>query len=483
MSLSPLASPTDTIMGADACLAALAAEFSPAALLTGADVPARNLQDTSYLPAVRPLAVVRPDSAEGVATAMRICGAHGVAVVPQGGLTGLTGGAHPIAGAVMISLERFSGIEELDPASATMTVRAGTPLEVIQKAADEAGFFIALDLGARGSCQIGGNLSTNAGGNRVIRYGMAKEMVLGLQYVLPDGTLITGLNKMLKNNAGYDLKQLFLGSEGTLGIITRAVLRLHPKPGCTHAALCGVDSYEDVVKLLGAARRGLGPMLSAFEVMWPDYWQVATVRVKGVRAPVDGAHAFYVLIEMQGLDEAIDGARFQSWIESVFEAGIIADAAVSQSMGDVGAFWRTRDACAEFGTVLGPHSAFDIGLPVTAMDDFANACRARLAAELPNMLSVYYGHIGDGNLHIVALSEGAAVQPMAEICAIVYDTVRAFGGTISAEHGIGLLKKPYLGYTRSAEELALMARLKAALDPAHLLNPGKVFDPATGDRA
>ncbi len=371
----------------DACLAALAREFSPAALLTGADIPARNRQDTSYLPSQEPLAVLRPDTPEGVAQAMRICAQHGVTVVRQGGLTGLAGGSHPIAGAVMLSLERLTGIEEIDPAAMTMTVRAGTALELIQRAADDAGFFIPLDLGARGSCQIGGNLGTNAGGNRVIRYGMAREMVLGLEYVLPDGTLVTSLNKMIKNNAGYDLKQLFIGSEGTLGIITRAVLRMQPRPGCVHAAPCGLDSY-----------------------------------------------------------------------------------------GDVAAFWATRDACSEFGSRLGAHVAFDIGLPVARMDEFVQACRASLSDRVPNAFSVYYGHIGDGNLHLVALSRGADRQPMSEISAAVYETVRAFGGTISAEHGIGTLKKPYLGNTRSPQEIALMRKLKAALDPQGILNLGKVFD-------
>ena len=327
------------------CLAALAEAFPGAALFTGNAVPARNLHDTSFLPDVAPLAVVRPDSPAGVAEAVRICAEHGVPMVAQGGLTGLAGGAHPVAGCVAISLERLNGVEEIDPAAATMTVRAGTPLEVIQKAADEAGFFIPLDLGARGSCQIGGNIGTNAGGNRVIRYGMTREMVLGLEYALPDGTLIDGLNKMLKNNAGYDLKQLFIGSEGTLGIVTRAVLRMHPKPGCVNAALCGLSSYDDVLKLLAAARRGLGPMLSAFEVMWPDYWQVVTEEV-GARSPLGGTHEMYVLLEAQGLDEAIDGPRFMSWIEGVFEEGIIADAAISQSLGDVQSFW---DSCSYNG--------------------------------------------------------------------------------------------------------------------------------------
>lgn len=467
--------PADTFSPGALCLQALGRGFPTAALLTGPDIPARNLQDTSYLPCVQPLAIIRPDSAEGVAEAMRICAAHGVPVVPQGGLTGLCGGGHPVAGAVMISLERFAGVEEIDAAASTMTVRAGTPLEVIQRTAEAEGFFIPLDLGARGSCQIGGNIGTNAGGNRVIRYGMTREMVLGLEYVLADGTLVSGLNKMIKNNAGYDLKQLFIGSEGTLGIVTRAVLRMQPKPGCVSAALCGVESYADVVALLTAARRGLGPMLSAFEVMWPDYWHEATVTV-GARAPITGPHAFYVLIEAQGLSEEIDAPRFQSWIEAQFEAGHIADAAISQSLADVTAFWRTRDAAGEFGTRIGAHCAFDIGLPVATMDDFAVTCKARLAAGIPDCLSVYYGHIGDGNLHIVALSRGAETQPMTEIAATVYATVREFGGTVSAEHGIGLLKKAYIGYSRTPGELALMRRIKRALDPAGLLNPGKVLD-------
>lgn len=460
----------------DACRAALTQRFDASAWLDGPDVPARNRQDTSYLPPEAPMGVVRPGDPQGFADAVAICAAYGVPLVPQAGLTGLAGGAHPVAGAVALSFERFAGIEEIDAAAATMTVRAGTPLEVIQRAAEEAGFFIPLDLGARGSCLIGGNLGTNAGGNRVIRYGMAREMVLGLEYILPDGTLITGLNKMIKNNAGYDLKQLFIGSEGTLGVITRTVLRLFPKPGCTSAALCGMGSYDDVLALLAAARRGLGPMLSAFEVMWPDYWHEATVTVPGIRRPVTGDHAFYVLVEMQGMEERIDAPRFEAWLEAQFEAGLIEDAAVAQSVADVAAFWRTRDAAGEFGTVLGPHSAFDIGLPVGAMDAFASDCRAALASALPGCLSVYYGHIGDGNLHIVALVPGAAPQPSKVISDIVYQTVQRHGGTISAEHGIGLVKKPYLPLTRSEPELALMRRLKAALDPQGILNPGKVVD-------
>lgn len=464
------------VQNAEACLDALAAFLPPSALLRGDNIPVRNTADTSFLPPICPLAVARPNTPQGVADVLRVCAEYGVAVVPQGGLTGLAGGAHPIEGALALSLERLQGIEDIDPAMATMTVYAGTPLETIQQAAADAGFFIPLDLGARGSCTIGGNLATNAGGNRVIRYGMTREMVLGIEVALADGTLMTSLNKMIKNNAGYDLKQMFIGAEGTLGIITRVVLKLQPAPGCVMAALCGVDDYKSVVGLLMAARQGLGPLLSAFEVMWSDYWHAATERVKNVRKPIEGKHAFYVLIEAQGLDEAIDSERFQAWLERQIEGGLIADAAIAQSQADMADFWRTRDACGEFQTVLGPHCAFDIGLPVKDMDRFVVACRAALEAQMPGMTSVFYGHIGDGNLHIVALREGLDEQPSDEINRIVYEVVRGFGGTVSAEHGIGTVKKAYLSFTRSAQELALMATLKHALDPKHILNPGKIID-------
>ena len=458
---------------AEDLLAALREALGDQAVAAGADVPERNRSDWSPLPPVTPLAVVRPATPEGVAAAMRLAHRHGVPVVPQGGLTGLAGGARPVAGGIALSLERLVGIEEIDADAATMTVRAGTTLEAAQLAAADVGFLLALDLGARGSCAIGGNLSTNAGGNRVIRYGMAREMVLGLEVVLPDGTLVTGLNKMLKNNAGYDLKQLFLGSEGTLGIITRAVLRLWPLPRVTMAAMCGLADYAAVLRLLRAARQGLGPILSAFEVMWPDYWDMATGRVPHVRRPLAGPHGFYVLVEAQGSD-ALDERRFESWLEAQLEAGILEDAAVAGSLREVRDFWATRDAAAEFKTVLGEHASYDIGLPVAAMDDYARDCRSALAEALPGCAAFFYGHIADGNMHIIALVPGAAAQPFDAMDEIVYAQVRRHGGTVSAEHGIGTKKKPYLPYARSEPEIALMRRLKAALDPAGLLNPGKV---------
>ena len=294
------------------------------AVLLGNDVPARNGNDWSASLPQTPLAVVRPVDAAGVAEAVLACRKAGLCYVPQGGLTGLCRGATPEAGWVAMSLERMVGIEEIDPASATMTVRAGTSLETMQKAADEGGLFFPLDLGSRGSCAIGGNLSTNAGGNRVIRYGMTRELVLGLEVVLPDGTIMTSLNKLIKNNAGYDLKQLFIGWEGTLGIITRVVLKLFPKPRSTMAALCAVPDYAAVLALLNEARGGLGPLLSAFEVMWPDYWEVITTRA-GVRSPVGTGHGLYMLVEAQGTDEATDAPRFEAWLADLLERGMLSE--------------------------------------------------------------------------------------------------------------------------------------------------------------
>lgn len=462
------------IDASERCVASLRVALGNEAVLAGADIPARNFSDWSNYPPSRPLAVVRPADPAGVATAMRIAADHRVAVVPQGGLTGLCGGARADEAAIALSLERLTGVEEIDAAAATMTVRAGTPLEVVQRAADEAGFFCPLDLGARGSCAIGGNLSTNAGGNRVIRYGMARDMVLGIEAVLPDGTLMTGLNKMIKNNAGYDLKHLFIGSEGTLGIITRIVLRLYPKPACTMVALCGVPDYRAVTALLAAARKGLGPLLSAFEVMWPDYWRVVT-GVPGMRSPLAGAHGFYVLVEAQGGDAEGDPGRFQSWLESLADSGVVDDAAVARSLADAASFWSVRDAAAEIGAAIGVHLSFDIGLPVGAMDDYAQACRSRLEAAFPGCVALFYGHIGDGNMHIVVRVPGRDPQPEEEVDDIVYGLVREFGGTVSAEHGIGLLKKRWLAHARSPEEIGLMRLLKRAIDPNNILNPGKVL--------
>ena len=454
----------------------LRARLGAQAVLLGDEVPARNHSDWSLQPPVAPLALARPSDTAGVAEVLKVCHACGIAVVPQGGLTGLSGGAHPTPHVLVLSLERLVGIEEVDADNATLTVRAGTPLAQIHETAQAAGLVFALDLGARGSCTIGGNLATNAGGNRVIRYGMARDLVLGIEVVLADGTVVNGLRKMIKNNAGYDLRHLFMGSEGTLGVITRAVLRLHPQPACVATALCALPDFAAVVALLGQARRGLGPMLSAFEVMWPDYWQAATQRV-GLRSPLLGAHGAYVLIELEGADAQADLSRFECWLEAQLEAGHIVDAALAQSRADTQDFWALRDACGEFPQRIGAHVSYDIGLPVSAMADFVRDCKAALSAHITGCESVFYGHIGDGNLHIDAWVPGLVEgeQPKQAMDEIVYALVQQCAGSVSAEHGIGTTKLQRLHLSRNPQEMMLMRRLKQALDPLGMMNPGKVL--------
>ena len=447
------------------------------AVFVGEDIPQRNRNDYSGLPPSLPAVLVRPADTAGVSATLKICHAHGLPVVPQGGLTGLCGGSRAGAGEIALSLERLVGIEEVDPAAATMTVLAGTPLETIQQTADAAGFFCPLDLGARGSCAIGGNLSTNAGGNRVIRYGMAREMVLGLEVVLADGTVMTSLNKMIKNNAGYDLKHLFIGSEGTLGVITRAVVRMYSKPASKMVAMCAAIDYAAVLKVLAAARNGLGPLLSAFEVMWPDYWDTAKehLRARDIFAGDTQRYGAYVLIEALGTDPVADARHFESWLEQLLEKGVVANAVVAKSVADERAIWGVRDACGELHQHWPGHLAFDIGLPVASMDDYVHQCKLALKAKLPQCDAVFYGHIGDGNIHIVAYESGMTSQPKDAVEAVVYGLVQQYGGTVSAEHGIGTFKRRWLGHARSPEEVDLMRTLKKAMDPKGILNPGKVL--------
>ncbi|WP_244788605.1 FAD-binding oxidoreductase [Cupriavidus pauculus] len=459
-------------------LAELAALLDPAGLQTGDAIEMRFRKDWYAPLGAPPLAVARPRSTEEVSAILALCHRHGQPVVPQGGLTGLAAGATPHAGELVLSLERMRGVEEIDAQSGTMTVLAGTTLQAAQDAAREAGWLLAVDLGARGSCQIGGNIATNAGGNRVIRYGMMRDQVLGLEVVLADGTVLTSLNKMLKNNAGYDVRQYFVGSEGTLGVITRAVLRLAPLPSSTQTALCALASFEDVVKLLRHAQRALSGRVSAFEAMWANYYTLVTTRVPGVRAPLPSGHPFYVLVDLQGSDAAADGAAFERMLEDAMSEGLIVDAAIAASGKEAESFWKLRDAVAEFPQMWAPNAAFDVSLPIGRIGAFADALRTAVLAQWPGAELVNFGHVGDSNLHFSVHLPGVAAAdfPEAAIDAVAYEVVRQFAGSISAEHGIGVHKKPFLHHSRSPAELALMRAIKQALDPKGILNPGRVID-------
>lgn len=454
---------------------ALKRAVGPEYLFTGEAIGERYLHDWMYSAAAgTPLALVKPNGTAAVSAVLAACHANRVPVVPQGGLTGLAGAAVPTPGCVCLSLERMDAVEEIDVAAATLTVQAGAPLQVIQEAAAQAGLFFPLDIGSRGSCRIGGNLATNAGGTRVLRYGMARDLTLGLEVVLADGTVLSSLNKMLKNNTGYDLKQLFIGSEGTLGVITRAVLRLYPQPRSTCTALLALPDYDAVLRALAHVKSGLGGNLSAFELMWPDFYELITGRVPGVRTPLPHGHGAYVLIEAQGTDPAGDADRFAAVLESALAQGLFADAVIAQSQSEAQALWRIRDGSGEIRQVFGQHVGFDVSIPTGEIGNFVDSLRARLQAQWPNVGTVFFGHVGDANVHI-CVKVGVAEQPERAIEECVYSEVSRWRGSVSAEHGIGTGKLAYLEYSRSATELALMRQLKQMLDPLGLLNPGKVL--------
>jgi FAD/FMN-containing dehydrogenase len=459
---------------AAAVLAALRAELDPAVLEAG-PVDPRHLRDWN-VPAeagCAPVALVRARTVDDVAAVMRICDAHGHPVVPQAGLTGLTGGATPMADCVVLSLERMAAIEALDVDGSTITVQAGATLQAVQEAADAAGLLFPLDIGARGSCRVGGNASTNAGGNRVVRFGMMRDLILGVEAVLPDGTVVSALNTMLKNNAGYDVKQLFIGSEGTLGVITRLVLRLYPKPRSVSTALVALPDYDAVLRLLRIARERLGPTLAAFEAMWPDFYAFANAQLPATPPlPQDGT--LHVLLETMGTDPARDDALFEEAIGAALEDGCASDAVIAQSEAQRRSIWAIRDASSELKRAFSPHVDYDVSLPIGRIGAFVPECVARLRAAWPEVGIVNFGHVADSNLHVsVQTREG--VFSKYDCDRILYGCVAEWQGSVSAEHGIGLLKKAYLGHSRSEAEIALMKRLKAALDPNGILNPGKVF--------
>ena len=454
----------------------LNSELPAGAILTGVDIPDRYFSDwMTTAPRDHVLALARPRTTEEVSRLLILCNKYCIPAVPQGGLTGLAGGAKPVKGCVLISLELMKAIEEVDVASSTVTVQAGVTMQQVQEIALEHSLFYPLDLGGRGSCTVGGNLSTNAGGNRVLRYGMARELLLGLEVVLPDGTVLSNLNKMLKNNTGYDLKQLFVGSEGTLGIITRAVLKLLPKPRSTCTALCALDSYDQVLKLLTHARTFLGPNFSAFEMMWPDFYERMTAGLKHLTKPLPDGHGAYVLIESQGTNPIQDQAHFEQVLSDALEAEFVRDVVIAQSESDVSKIWAVRDSSSEFRAVFWPHVGFDVSVPTGNLGNFVEDLKKRLKQKWPETRTVFFGHVGDSNVHIgVQVCDGE--QPEYAIECFVYDVVHDWKGSISAEHGVGTLKREFLKISRSPMEIQVMKAIKFTLDPNGILNPGKIFE-------
>ena len=427
------------------------------------------------IPHGHPRVLLRPRSTEEVAAALRLCNDAGQSVVPYGGLTGLVEATTADGSEVAISLERMNAIEEIDIASRTMTVQAGVPLQVVQEAAEAEGLLFPLDIGARGSATIGGNVATNAGGNRVIRFGMMRDQILGMEVVLADGTVLSSMNKIIKNNTGYDLKQLFIGSEGTLGIVTRLVLKLRPAPTSQNMAFLAASTFDQVTTLLNRLDARLGGSLSAFEVMWSDYYELVTKPPATGQPPVAHGYGFYILVEALGGDEDADSERFLAVLSEAMEEGIVADGAIAQSQGERDTMWAIRDDVGQVAQFR-PVFAFDISVPLNHMNSYVEEMKGALTEKWPSNQCMVFGHLGDGNLHVVVGVGDKGAKQAVE--AVVYEGLRSRGGSISAEHGVGVQKKAYLSMTRTADEIEIMQRIKASLDPNGILNPGKIFGAA-----
>jgi FAD/FMN-containing dehydrogenase len=418
--------------------------------------------------------VVRPASTREVAAVVALCVREDIAIVPQGGNTGLVGGSVPSGRRreIVLSLGRMNRIRALDVLNDTATVEAGCVLAAVQKAAQDAGRLFPLSLAAEGSCQIGGNLSTNAGGVNVLRYGTARDQVLGLEVVLPDGRIWDGLRALRKDNTGYDLKQLFIGAEGTLGVITAAVLRLFPRPTATATAWMALEHPRAAVELLGLLRTLLGDRLSAFELISRPCLEAVLRHSRDVHDPLPGTHPWYVLAELgdSGEPDALR-KRVENALADCAASGALRDAAIAQSGEQSRALWRIRETIPEAQFTNVKH---DISVPVSAIAQFVNIVQDRLRARFGNIDIYCFGHLGDGNLHYNVGSE--ALMPQGEeVSRIVYDTLDDFEGSISAEHGLGQLKRDEIRRHKDPLELELMHALKRALDPKGLMNPGKLL--------
>jgi FAD/FMN-containing dehydrogenase len=418
---------------------------------------------------VQAKALLRPRTTQQVSQALKICNAHGQSVIAHGGLTGLTGSAITSPDDIALSLERMNAIEEINALDRTMVVQSGVILQTVQEAAEEQGLFFPLDLGGRGSCTIGGNISTNAGGNRVIRYGMARDMVLGLEAVLADGTVVSSMNQMIKNNAGYDLKQLFIGSEGSLGIVTRAVLRLREQPRSQATLVVAVAEFKKLAIFLKHMDASLGGALSAFEVMWNDFYTLVTTQPAKSQPPLSQDYPYYVLLEATGSQaESVEAA-----LADAFDQDLIVDAVVAQSETQRLQLWAMREDVEQFLRFT-PSYAFDVSMRISSMEGYLAEVSKRLTECCEGYTSFTFGHMGDGNLHLVIAPGKDVLDHDVESC--VYEPLVAIGGSVSAEHGVGTEKKLYLGICRSDAEIHLMRTLKKALDPNGILNPGKIFD-------
>jgi len=453
-------------------LKALRAALGADAVLTGDAITQRYLARRQT---ERPLAVALPKSTAEVSAVLKLCHAAKQPVVPQGGMTGLVDGAVGRPGEIILSTDRMTEIADFDADNRTLTAGAGVRLQALQEYANERGFLMPVDIGSRATATIGGMAATNAGGLQVVRYGMMREAVLGIEVVLADGTVVSSMNRMIKNNAGPDVKQVFIGSEGTLGIVTRAVLRLRPKPAGMATAYVAIDRFENVLKLLRLFEAQLAGALTSFEIMWDDYDAFVRKYCPHLPPPLKAGHKFYLLIEADGGDPASDRARFDKAFAAAKAQNLIAEFAIARDAEERAAYWAIREQAGAQFIELGPFFGYDVSMPISDMERYGLRVKKELSAAFPKSTTLVMGHIGDGNLHLIVAPGGRSPEITRKANEIVYGAVRALGGSVSAEHGVGTLKKEYLAWSRTPEEIALMRTFKRALDPAGILNPGKVL--------
>ncbi len=430
--------------------------------------------------------VVQPATTEQMAAVIAVCAATRTPVVPQGGNTGLTGSGQPHASdsEVVISTSRMNRIRELDLDNDTVTVEAGCILATIQEAARQAGRLFPLSLGAEGSCQIGGNISTNAGGIQVLRYGNMRSLVTGLEVVLPDGRIWDGLRGLRKDNAGYDLKQMFIGAEGTLGVVTAATLRLFPLPRATATAFMATPSPAAAIAWLRRAKAMLGDRITAMELMEHRCLEIARRHDPGIPDPLAAAHPWYLLVELSDQDTNADLARrLEAAFEAGLESGELADGAIASSGEQAAALWRIREGIPEGQKREGYSFKHDIAVPISKVAAFLAEADAALQARFPGIRPFSFGHVGDGNIHYNPMQAGGEPAAtwagrLAEVNRIVHDIVHRLGGSITAEHGIGRLRVGEIARYKPPFEIEMMARIKRSFDPDNIMNPGKVIPAA-----
>lgn len=417
--------------------------------------------------------LVRPRDTAQVSQILALCHARGQPVVVHGGLTGLVNGADASHGDLVLSLESMNAIERVDAPGRTLRAQAGVKLGNVQREAEKHGMVFPLDLGARDSATVGGNISTNAGGLRVLRYGMMRNLVLGVEAVLADGTVLTSLNRMLKNNAGYDLKQLFIGSEGTLGVVTRAELRLVSRTRSQETLLAALPTFDALVGLLDRLDAGLGGQLAAFEALWGNYYDLNTALPATNTPPLARGAPFYAIAETLGGDPKADRERLEAVLAEAMDAGIVSDVTLANSETERRAIWNIREDVWQPRSIA-PLLTFDVSLPIENMQAYVEEVNAAVRAFAGENRSFVFGHMADGNLHLV-IAAGDDPATRARVEAMVYRPLAAIGGSVSAEHGIGLEKRSYLPLSRSPAEISTMRLIKSALDPKGILNPGKVI--------